>query len=83
MMTIEQKKARRAAIMDLTADLRAQYGETQDQLRAVELEMNEIDYPCARLTRLSDKRWDLSARMTSIDANIERRVEAYLKEIAA
>ena len=83
MMTTEQKIERRRSIMSLTADLRADYGATQDELRKVELEMDGINYPCARLVRLSDKRWDLSARLRMINETIERRVETFLSELAA
>jgi len=76
-MTPTQAKAHRAAIMNLTADLRDQYGEVENELRKVRSQMAEIDYPCARMTRLGDREWDLSARLSAIDFNIEAKVDAY------
>lgn len=76
-MTPTKAKEHRAAIMNLTADLRDHYGQVENELRKVRAEMAEIDYPCVRLTRLSDREWDLSARLKSIAFNIEARVDAY------
>lgn len=83
-MTPTQAQKHRAAIMSLTADLRKEYEAVQNELRNVRNEMSKIDYPCVRLTRLSDREWDLSSRLKSIDFNIEYRIDAYnAKALAA
>lgn len=68
----------RAAILELTKDLREDFGRTQDELRAVRAEINEIRNPCPRLTRLGDRDWDLSARLATLRRLMDRRVEEYL-----
>jgi chromosome segregation ATPase len=79
-MTPEQAAERREAIMALTASLRNQYPAFMEQLREVNAAMAEIDYPCARLTRLSDKKWDLEAAIKGLDQQIEAKVDAYIAQ---
>jgi hypothetical protein len=68
---------RRQAILDLTADLRAELGTINAEIAKIDAEMDTIRNPTVRLVRLSDRRWDLSARFEMINRQIERRVDAF------
>lgn len=69
---------RRQVILDLTADLRAELGAIKAEIAKIDAEMGAIRNPTVRLVRLSDRRWDLSARFEMINRQIERRVDAFI-----
>lgn len=71
---------RREYIMTRTAETRSKYQSAQDALSALRAEESEIDYPCARLVRLSDRIWDLSARLNMISDQILREGAAAAAE---
>jgi hypothetical protein len=69
---------RREQILELTADLRKAFAEKQDELRAVQAEMNEKYIGYARLVRLSEREWDLKAILEMIDRQMNARIEGFI-----
>ena len=70
--------ARRAAIMELTADLRAELSAINGELACINVELDGMRNPTVRMARLSDRAWDLRARFDMICRQIERRVDAFV-----
>lgn len=54
---------RREYILNATAAERTAFGDCENDLCAVRAEMGEIKNPTVRLVRLSDRAWDLEARL--------------------
>ena len=68
---------RREQMLNLTADIRAEMSVIRRELAKIDAEMDNIRNPTVRLVRLSDRRWDLTARFNMLCRQMDARVNAF------
>lgn len=72
----------RTAILEAVADERAECDKIDAELRSIAKE--EADDPSyCRLVRLTDRRWDLTARRDMIHRQIERKADEVRSRLAS